>query len=354
MLLFALDLGNRQAKMMNDSVIKVYPSYYLDSAELGNRSLLGNFNLNTVTKDYVSSKDHSSTYVWGSDLDVENVQVIDTISTKNRYSSKYYKVLVDMAIGEMVVDYPNTKNKIVDCVLVSGVPSNDFMSEETLDELSKVLKGDHSITINGDKYYIRVQEVHFLPQPIGTLFNEIIDDNGDMLDSSLNNSNVGIVDLGGLTILIDLVSKMRLETDKRVQLESGAFTLYDAITKDLITAGYRINVYEVEKVIRKYNVNGEYLWSPDGVHTVNITDFVMNNRIRFTKRVANSVKTIYKGFDRIQTILVTGGASNLLIKDEFISEVPNAQFIDNSDVANVKGFYKFGLTQGVTEVAHGN
>lgn len=349
MLLFTFDLGNKQVKMQNGVEIKVFPSYFLDSDDLGDRNLLSGFNFNNHTNDYISSKDHEKVYVWGNELDFENVQVIDTIAFKERYNSKFYKLLVDFTLAELASSYDCANTQIVDVVVCTGVPSDDYMRDDVLENLSRIIKGDHSVTIGNLRYYVRVHEVHFLPQPIGTLFNEIIDEHGDLLDSPLMNSSVGIVDVGGGTLLIDFVNKISLEKNKRSQSKNGAFTLYDMIVSELIKCGYDSNVYEIERFIRKNNGKNEYLWSYDGISTVEVTDIVMNCRTRFTNNIIRNIKNAYKAFDRVQYILVTGGASNLLIKELFMKEFPNARFIDNAEVANVNGYYKYGISQGLTQ-----
>lgn len=68
MKLFALELGNRQVKMLSEKGIKVYPSYFIDSNEYGNRSILNFAKNEENTSDYVSSLDMDFTYVWGKSL----------------------------------------------------------------------------------------------------------------------------------------------------------------------------------------------------------------------------------------------------------------------------------------------
>ena len=50
--------------------------------------------------------------------------------------------------------------------------------------------------------------------------------------------------------------------------------------------------------------------------------------------------------DRMK-ILITGGTANLLIKADFQQAFPTAKFVENSEFANARGFYKFAIVEGL-------
>lgn len=342
----ALDIGNKQVKMISGKLIKRYPSYFID-AEEQNRALFGKFDKNNI-HEYVSSKDSEFTYIWGTELNTNTKQIVDTIAFEARYDSNYFKVLVDLTLGELARHHiSDMKDGILELDLISGIPTNDFIQNDTLTKFGEVLKGDHLVSIDGESYYIRVNGVYVLPQNMGTFFDLILDDNGEMIDSPFINQSVSVADLGGGTILLDHINNMTLETDLQKQLEEGSYTLFNAILRDFIVKGYRVNAYEIEQFLRKYNDSEKYMWSPNGVKEIDVTDIVMKQRKRYTRKVVNKIISTYKAFDRTHTIIVTGGSSNLLIKDEFEKEIPNCLFVENAELANIRGFYKYGLSQGL-------
>lgn len=349
MTLFALDLGNKQAKIMSERKIKVLPSHFVEASQYGNRSLMNFAKTEKDVKDFVSSKDEDFVYVWGTDLDEDIVDVVtDTIGFgASRYSSREFKLLSDFALAELALDYDEAHEGILEVVVITGVPTSDYAQDDSLAALQKAIKGDHNVIVNEVTLNIRVKDLIVLPQPLGTIIDVISDDKGNMVENSITNANVGVVDVGGGTVLIDALRKMNMAEDRRDQLQRGAFTLYEAIQKDLVSKGYSINEYEVESIVRAGNERETYLWSPDGNQTIDITKSVMHQRKLFTRNIATSVKTTYKATDRMQTIFITGGAANLLIKDEFIKEIKDVKFIEDSELANVRGFYKFGLSEGV-------
>lgn len=347
--LFALDLGNRQVKMMSSRKTRVYPAYFIESSKFGDRSTMQMRKVKKSTSDYTSSKDDLFTYVWGKELDVEIAKPVDSIGFTDRYLSREFKLLVDFALGEMAKDFPEAKETMLEVAVVTGVPTADYMQERMVEQIVKAIKGDHTVTIDGQSIAVRVRKVTVLPQPMGTVVNAMVTDEGELLeDNPIENATVGIADIGGGTLLVDLLRKMNMDTDKRLQSASGAYTLYESIVRELSRSGRMITVYEVERILRNAKTN-KYYWSPDGKETLDISDTVMRERTLFTREVASMIKSVFKEFDRMAAVMITGGAANLLVKGEFSQAIPKALFVNDSELANVSGFYKYGLWQGVVK-----
>lgn len=348
MKLFAVDLGNRQVKMKTEKGIKIFPSYFVEASEYGNRDVLKFAKGETNTSDYTSVRD-DFTYVWGEGLEVKGKLVTDTIGFDGRYNSPYYKLLVDFALAEMARDYSEEIKGIIEVTVVTGVPTDDFNKEDVLSQISKAFKGDHSVIVDEVAITVRVKDVYVLPQPVGTVINYMVDGEGNIGDTPISTSYVGVVDVGGGTVIIDALDSMNLDSTAHSQLEEGAFTLYSNIRNELIKEGHRINEYDVESLVRDGNRQEKYLWSPNGITTLDFTHTVMRERKKYTRKIASVVNSTYKAYDHMYSVLVTGGTANLLVKDEFVNAVRIAEFVEDSETANVNGFYKFGLAEGLIE-----
>lgn len=348
MKLFAVDLGNRQVKMKTEKSIKIFPSYFVESSEYGNRDILKFAKGESKTSDYTSVRD-DFTYVWGEGLEVKGKLVTDTIGFDGRYNTLYYKLLVDFALAEMARDYSDELKGIVEATVVTGVPTDDFNKEDVLEQVSKAFKGDHSVIVDGVAITVRVKDVYALPQPVGTIINYIVDGEGNVGDTPMSSAYVGVVDVGGGTVIIDALDSMNLDSTAHAQLEEGAFTLYSNIRNELIKEGHRINEYDVETLVRNGTPDEKYLWSPNGITMLDFTNEVMRERKKYTRKIAGVVNSTYKAYDHMYSILVTGGTANLLIKDEFNAAIRIAEFVPDSEIANVNGFYKFGLAEGLIE-----
>lgn len=351
MQLFALDIGNRQVKLMSEKATKVLPSYLISAKEYGKRGVLALTESEKKTSDYVSQRDADFTYVWGPGLDVARKHVTDTLDLNKRYSTLEFKVLTDFALAELAKDFPEAERGILDVVVVTGVPTEDYDNQEVVEQLANAMKGVHSATIDGVSYAVRVHEVYILMQPVGTAIDAMVDALGGIKeDNDIEDGYVGVVDAGGGTVLVEAFDRMDLDVNNRVQLNEGSHTLFLNVRNRIIDRGYKITEYEVEQLIREGNGLESYTWSPNGREKLDFTAIIMEERKHYTRKIAQSVKAAYKDMRSMRKIYVTGGTANLFIKDEFERVLPLAHFVSSSETANVRGYYKYGLINEVTTV----
>lgn len=348
-MLFSLDLGNKQVKLKAGKIEKVLPSYFVESSQYGNRDLLAFAKTEKDARDYSSPNDNGFTYVWGTELDIEMLrpeQITDTSGFGiRRYTSREYQLLVDFALAELAREFEESKESLKVNV-VTGLPTEDYNDRSILEQVAKVIKGPHIVTIDGQSYSVIVEKLLILPQPLGTVGNLVMDDKGTKVDNDFDNANIGVVDLGGGTVLIDALKNMNMAEDNRTQLTNGAYTLFKQISKELSKKGHIISEFELEKVIRNI-IGDKYIWSPDGIQKIDITDDVLKQQKLYTRQIASSVKSTYKGFGRMQKILLTGGSANLIDFKEIQRDLFDlCVLVEDSELANVRGFYKFGLAKG--------
>lgn len=351
MQLFAIDLGNRQVKLMSEKGTKVLPSYFVDAAEYGKRDVLSLVKAEKTTSDYVSQRDSDFTYVWGAGLDVNRKSVTDTLDFNKRYDTLEFKLLADFSLAELARDYKEASKGILDVVVVTGVPTEDYDKAGVIEQITNALKGVHSASIDGTSYVVRVHDVYVLMQPTGTAIDVMVDAAGNIRENNdIEDEYIGVVDAGGGTILVDAFERMNLDTKNRAQLEEGSHTLFTEIRNRIIDLGYKVSEHEVERLVRDGNEIDGYKWSPNGRETLDLTELVLKERKRYTRKVAQLVKSTYKAMARMKKVYVTGGTANLFIKSEFERVVPIAYFVNESETANVRGYYKYGVINEVTQV----
>lgn len=350
MKLFAIDPGNRQVKLMSEKGTKVLPSYYVDAEEYGDRNVLAFAKGESKTSDYTTDRDRGYTYVWGEGLNSGAKVVTDTMRSDGRYNTREFGVLVDFALAELARDFQESKDGMLDVVVVTGVPTEDYDKPEVISQVISAIKGVHSATIDGVSHVVKVHDVYVLMQPVGTAIDIMVDEKGDVIDGvDIEDSLVGIVDCGGGTVLIEAFDSMNLDKKNRVQMFEGSYTLLTDIRNKATKKYSSITNNEVELMLRECGKTEKYLWSPNGNETYDLTDIVMEERSRYTRKVASTVNAAYKANKRMKTVYVTGGTANLLVRSEFEQAVPKAKFVEESEIANVRGFYKYGLANEVLE-----
>ncbi|OWR25675.1 hypothetical protein CDO73_26215 [Saccharibacillus sp. O23] len=357
--IFSLDLGNKQVKLVSSKTIgasgskektnpikaKILPAHFLDYSDLGDqRTAVASATLD-INK-YKSGKDPDYEYAWGTDLHRVHAEdkFISTIGFQNRYSRREFAVLADMAIGQLALDFPESKTGILEVIVTTGVPTEDF-NDTSIDSITKTLLGDHNVIINDESMNIRVKEVIVNPQPAGTAYNEVLDNEGYIIDDqeSLLEEQIAVIDIGGGTLLVDTLKNMNL-SDPHAQKPTGAHELYDRIVRLVVESGIRgITSYEVEQLLRHSDPREGYFYKPNKNESFSITEHVEKAISKYSRDVMNTVSTTLKGSTKIDHVLFTGGTSNLLQQAEAKREYPFARFVKDSEIANALGFYKAAL-----------
>lgn len=346
MKVFALDLGNKQTKLVSEKGVKVLPSHFLDYDSLGDRST-SIFNQKLCISKYEASFDNMFEYAWGEDLHKVHGEsnFISTISFEDRYKQDEFRLLANFAIGELARDFKEATEGILEVIIITGVPTDDFNSESVKD-IMKVLKGDHNIIINDESINVRVKEVKVLPQPIGTVYHEMLDKDGYMNEKaeSYLEEQITVVDIGGGTLLIDTLKNMALDHTARIQTDKGAFAIYDRIANTATKSGIKgITSYEIEQILRDGNEEEGYFFKPNKNESFNITDTVLKEKIKYTREIINTINTTLKGTSKIDTLLFTGGGSHLIQRSEVQKKFKYANFNSQAEIANANGFYKYGV-----------
>lgn len=344
-MLFSLDLGNKQTKLKSSKLEVVLPSRYVIADKYGDSSILGFAIKQDTNKQYKSNKSET-VFTWGKDLKEGSLEsgVIDTMGFgADRYRSEKFALLVDFALAELAKDYAAAKKGFLEVDIQTGLPTEDYYNEEANQALKSAIMGDHSVYIDDTPVNIRVKSVEVTPQPLGTVLNEIVDHKGTTLDNPLQTANIGVVDIGGGTFLADALRNLSLDKARKKQLNKGAYLLYLNVMQALADQKMYPNEHEIEKILLEGGKDEKYIYSPDGEQKFNVTTVVMKERQAFTMEIIGEIMNAYKGFGRMQLIFITGGGANLLIREIVEKELGIVYFVENSQVANVRGFYKKGL-----------
>lgn len=344
---FAIDLGNKQTKMVSSQTLKnevkgckVFPSVYAFYDDIGEKVSL--FGRNKEISKYQTSKELDFEFAWGKDINkIKNVKFMDTLDfTSNRYNTNEFRLLATFALGELAKDFDEAKEGILEVVLVTGIPSRDY-NEESVKKLMKVYLGDHQVSIDGVSYNIRVKDVHVMNQPMGTIYNQTLDFEGNVVDTSYLSEIITVVDIGGGTFIVDTLNEMQLDTSMSGQENTGAIDLYQTIVTLCGKENISLTVYDVEEILR--NSNGEYFYKPNVNESYNISDIVSKAIKKYTYERINRINTIVKNTNIISRFLMTGGGSNLVNQEDMEKTFKYVEFVEDPETANPKGFYKAGI-----------
>lgn len=110
---------------------------------------------------------------------------------------------------------------------VTGLPVA-YLKRDTK-RLKQILQGEHEIIYHhqdapDEHRRLSIDKVHVIPQPIGSIFNLIFDDNGKICDRDLATSKLGVVDIGFKTTDFSIFDHLQY-------IERGSSTMDTGVAK---------------------------------------------------------------------------------------------------------------------------
>ncbi len=219
--------------------------------------------------------------------------------------------------------------------LIVGLPVNEFAGLK--DKYSNALQGSHYIQLidptskEGDFYRFDIEAVKVLPQPVGTIFDKVLDAGGELKDKKLAGGRVAVLDIGKHTV--DLALTDALQFIDRSSVSYGDIGLFDAF-KDLSimlkSEGYDIPADSLEPYIT-------------GQRQLDCLPVIAGQAYasqaeKITSRVMNTWPDIWT-FDKV---FITGGGALLLgdyIKQAIATD--KVEVCSEPTFTNCSGYYSF-------------
>lgn len=202
--LIAMDIGYSAVKVFSPETVAMFPSYAIKDS--------GNGTAGTMTTDYIRYENLDTGEKWfvgnmaQDGLSDDDTSVSETaLYGRDRYNDPMFAVIAETGLGLACMHSGGIyKNRTI--CLETGLPPR-YISKGSPDEryLTELLSGTHrfSLTLGQEKpmifeLTIDAENVHILPQPMGTLFSVAVDSNHQFLPEAGGyfNKNVLIFDGG--------------------------------------------------------------------------------------------------------------------------------------------------------------
>lgn len=125
----------------------------------------------------------------------------------------------------------------ISCNLVAGLPVNAYAGLK--EKYERILLGRHYIKLlnaNGkpEEHYITITNCKVLPQPLGTVFNAILNDRGEMADRELASSRLAILGVGQNTLdLVRVDSLDFIDAESTSYTDLGVFEIYRQLSLEI-------------------------------------------------------------------------------------------------------------------------
>lgn len=254
-------------------------------------------------------------------------RIQSTIFDRSRVHDSLYKQLFVAALVEMHKQAPDIER----IRLVTGLPVEFF--NDRADVIS-LFEGTYQITTD-QTFRIAVESVFVAPQPFGSLFRELLNDQGRIDSSQVEKGRIGVIDIGTYTTDFIVADELRY-----VQRLSGSARI--GWSKVISKVGQSLgDAYELEltphQVDRALNA-GEVRVRGTAMP---LKDMMAPAIDEVRAAIIARARDLWGEGVSLDTILITGGGAAHLY--ELIHEVyPHARLLDDAFWANAEGFYRFG------------
>ena len=264
------------------------------------------------------------------DLANRQSEVVMVSLNENRMDEQISKVLVVTGLALL------SDNKTSSYNIVTGLPVGCF--SDTKQSLIQLFKGTHRITQrrnqkNEIEQVINVNEVKVVPQPFGTFFNLILDNNGSLIDEKLAGSKVGIIDIGFRTT--DYIVVDNLENIDRLSgsTNTGLSTAYGIIS-ELLKDEFKISkpIYQLDEIVKNgvIRISGK---------SYNLDEIKKHAFSVVAEKLITEVNSLWVNKWELDTVFITGGGG-ISIYEYMLPHFENISLVKGTQFANVYGFHK--------------
>ncbi len=220
-----------------------------------------------------------------------------------------------------------------------GLPIHRYRQDKP--HLIGALKGEHEIAVNGIQKRIVIDEIVVIPEGFGVYWNELVDGQGDIKNSSLASGTIGVIDIGHRTTDFLVVEDQEMVDDFSHGSDKGIITVIQEARKEIeLKHGVTFEPQKLEEAIR----TGAYRLD-SGRGPIDITPFIN----AASRNVAQSLIADIRGqwgdkMQTIKTLIMAGGGGKFFteaFRNGLIREHTNIVLAEDPRYANLKGYFKF-------------
>lgn len=294
-----IDVGFGFTKAYNGKNSVIFKSLIGDATDIQFKSFLGDES--STSNLHITLEDKS--YFLGDFAEMQS-NIREYTLDQDKFVKEFVKILAITAAAMCCETSGPVK-------VVSGLPVGYLKRDSK--KFKDVIRGVHEITFhhpNGEKTQkrINIDQILVIPQPVGSIFNLIFDDNGKIHNKALASQKLGIVDIGFKTTDFSIFDHLQY-------IERGSSTMDTGISKCFSVIA--------NKLRQESNINIElyrmFKFTETGMIKIRGKEFNISN---LTKRVYNhAASAIASDLNRlwendwdIDSIILSGGGSVELYK----------------------------------------
>ena len=220
--------------------------------------------------------------------------------------------------------------------VVTGLPVGDV--PQHIETVKRQLEGTHRLEIlpSGRPWGVAIADVRVLPQPLGTVFSQVMDDHGNLTDARLVETRIGVLDIGFRTSDYFTLQGFEVISAQCLTRNTGIAELLLDVSREIASRyGVETDPHALNDVVLRKTV-------PVGARTVDITGIVEPLLDRHAEAILAHGRMLWGDEARgLQALWMTGGGAQLL-GGRLQQLAPHATLVSNARIQNAVGYYRFG------------
>ena len=249
------------------------------------------------------------------------------IFDRSRTQDETYRLLFASALAELAQQYPDGATLNV----VTGLPVG-FFSDRHDAVIS--LEGKYRLQLE-DAVTFDVEQVFIVPQPFGSLFRELLNEDGALSNVDIEQGRVAVVDIGTYTTDFIVADALRYIQRFSNSIPIGWSAVLNNVQQEL-SSRYRLDLtlHEVDKAIRsgRVRVKGE---------PINLEPLLRPAISELEAVLVAKARDLWGEGATLDIMLITGGAAQH-VGGVLQQAYPQTRLLSDAFWANAEGFYRFG------------
>jgi plasmid segregation protein ParM len=320
MQILGIDIGFGFTKATDGKDTVIFKSLFGDADEI---QFWADFGENSPLNHIHVSVDGKSYFI--GDLAEQQSSVLSFTLDQERLITDFVRILA-LTVAGMFLKNGGTINVPIN--VVSGLPIGYF--KQNYERFNEILTGHHSITYhsyNGQKNTkeIYINKVRMLPQPLGTVLNLLMDENGKIVNHELANQKIGVVDIGFRTTDFTILDHLRYIDRGSRTIDTGISKGFNVIANKLREkCGVSVELYRLYRAAEM----GSIKMRGHGFTFTKIRDQVYS---QLAGTIASDIDRLWSDDWDIDSIVLTGGGCRELA--EYLQPLINGSVTQPAAVA---------------------
>jgi len=261
-------------------------------------------------------------------------RIQSAIFDRSRVHDTTYKMLFVAALVELAKLMPEAKRIKV----VTGLPV-DFFSDRP--EVVNSFEGAYRVSAQ-QAMELAVESVFVAPQPFGSLFRELLNEQGKIANDEIERGRVGVIDVGTYTTDFVVSDKLRYVQRLSGSIPIGWAKVIGQVQQALVEL-YNLDLapHQVDQALQagEARVRGR---------PVPLEPLVKPAIADIQTAIIARARDLWGEGTALDAVLVTGGGGPQLF-DAIHDVYPHARLLRNAFWANAEGLYRFGLRPATFE-----